>query len=185
MRAIRNITFTDGLRYPWGRPGRLWNILWVLLPIIGWFALAGYGIRIVKSIIKGNHRELPEFGDFWSNCKSGFIFVLRLVPIYIVIYLLNFVPFVGWIIVLLADLFLIPYLFINMIMKEKVSASFEIHEAWDALMADLGGYIKALVCTILYYIIYGIACIVLVGIPCLSFGAPIYMAVWYANHNNK
>jgi hypothetical protein len=53
-------TFISGLRYPWAKPGRLWNVLWFLVPIIGWFALLGYVVRIVQALNKGHVKELPN-----------------------------------------------------------------------------------------------------------------------------
>ncbi len=41
------IDFESAFRYPFNRAVRLLNILWVFVPIIGWFALFGYGIKEV------------------------------------------------------------------------------------------------------------------------------------------
>ena len=39
-------SLVEGLKYPWQKGVRLWNILWLLLPIFGWFALmAGHRNR--------------------------------------------------------------------------------------------------------------------------------------------
>ena len=67
MYKMAIIDFKTAFYYPFNRPIGLLNILWVLLPIIGWFALFGYTIVIIKHFIKGDFKELPEFGFFtWS-----------------------------------------------------------------------------------------------------------------------
>jgi len=45
------LDFSSGLRYPWNKPGRLWNILWFWIPILGWSALVGYGATLARSSI--------------------------------------------------------------------------------------------------------------------------------------
>ena len=42
--AAINITFEKAFKFPFNRPEGLLNILWVLLPIIGWLALFGYNM---------------------------------------------------------------------------------------------------------------------------------------------
>jgi len=64
-------TIGEALKYPFAKFGRLFYWLWVLIPIIGWLAFSGYTIRIVQSIISGKYKEVPKFGNFWSNCGIG------------------------------------------------------------------------------------------------------------------
>lgn len=64
-------TIKSALKYPFAKFGRLFYWLWIFLPIIGWLALAGYNLRIIKDILKGNHKEVPKFGPFWDNCRLG------------------------------------------------------------------------------------------------------------------
>ena len=41
---MKNLTFGEAFKYPFNRWKGMLNILWVLLPIFGWFALGGYGV---------------------------------------------------------------------------------------------------------------------------------------------
>ncbi|HII71638.1 TPA: DUF4013 domain-containing protein [Candidatus Woesearchaeota archaeon] len=181
--SAKGLAIGDALRYPWGVPGRLWNILWILVPILGIFALAGYGIRIAQAIIRGNKSELPPFGGFWDNCRTGFMLIIRLVPVYIIVALLGMIPFVGQLLNILISLFIMPYLVLNTMMKQNISASFAFSDALNAVTKDIGGYIMVVLKTIVYYLVYGLACLILIGIPCLAFGGIIFYAEWFSSNS--
>jgi hypothetical protein len=174
------LDFSKGLIYPWNKPIRLLNILWFLIPVIGWLALVGYGANIIRSIVRGNTKELPIFGNFWENFKVGIMLFLRLIPLTIVVMALNIVPVIGQLASLLANLLLVPYLTMNVVMKRSLSASFEVQNAWSAVTKDFGGYVLTVLKSIAYLLIYGIASLVLVGIPCLAFGGYIFYADWFS-----
>ncbi len=177
--------FGKGLKFPWGKPGRLWNILWVLIPILGAFALMGYIVKIVKSIIRGNTKELPEFGKFWVNFKAGIMLFLRLLPLIIILIFISIIPLIGQIAAILAQLLLLPYLVLNVMMKESLASSFEIQNAWSAVTKDFGAYVLVVLKTIGFSVIYGIASIILIGIPCLAFGNQVYLADWFSKRWKK
>ncbi|MFC1723664.1 hypothetical protein ACFL0V_05985 [Nanoarchaeota archaeon] len=182
---MKYISLSDGLRFPWGRPGRLWNILWLFVPIFGWLALIGYGVTIIKSIVKGDTKKLPAMEGFWEHNKIGFMYIIRLIPIYVIIYLLGRIPFIGVVVSLCANLFFLPYLAMNVAMKEKLSASFEFMNVWNALTKDFVGYIVALLKGIVYALVYVLASIILIGIPCLMLGSQVFMANWFSKHWKK
>ena len=50
------LSFGDAFKYPFNKWTRMFNILWFLLPIFGWLALGGYGIRIMQEFVKGNYK---------------------------------------------------------------------------------------------------------------------------------
>ena len=55
------LDFKTAFMYPFHRAVWLLNILWVFLPIFGWFALMGYGVRLMQDFTKGSFEALPEF----------------------------------------------------------------------------------------------------------------------------
>ncbi len=58
---MNELDFNTAFKFPFNRAKGLWNIFWFLLPIFGWFALAGYTIRIVQGFLKGSFKQLPFF----------------------------------------------------------------------------------------------------------------------------
>lgn len=181
----------SGLKYPWGAPRRLWNILWALIPIIGWFALGGYGKRIVNSIVKKNTKALPEFGAFWDNFVIGFMLFLKMLPIMIIIMTYNFlltylkgiavIYWPLWLIYIAFSIFIMPWIGINLMQKYTVASTFEFGKAANIVFGNFAEYIIVLVKTIGYVLIYAILSIVLIGIPCLAFGQRLFIADFYAS----
>lgn len=45
----------------------------VLIPIIGWFIVFGYAVRIVRNVINGVADPLPEWDDFGGDLVRGFM----------------------------------------------------------------------------------------------------------------
>ena len=186
-RSRSALSFGDGMRYPWGKPKLLWNALWVIIPILGWFALMGYFRDIVRSIASGNRSSLPEFGKLGENFVNGFIVFVKLLPLYLVYNLLSFVlafiPVIGALAVLFVAIFIMPYLVLHFLVTDKFEDTFAVKKAWDAVLGDFVEYLLAYVRTIGYGFVYLLLSFVLVGIPCLMFGNTIYLVDWYAKHS--
>lgn len=174
--------FPDGLKYPWNRMGRLWNILWALIPIVGWLALIGYIRKIVRSIVGGDMEGLPEFGSFGDNLKVGFWVFVKLIPLYIVVAVIGMIPFVGWLANLFLQIFFVPYLVIHFLVTDEFKATFDYKAVMDYVFQNVGDYLIAFVKTLGYAIVYGVLSIVLIGIPCLYFGGYYFMAEYYAKN---
>lgn len=175
--------FTTGLKYPWGNAGRLWNILWALIPIIGWFALIGYCQSIVRAIIAGNKTNLPEFIGLGDNLKRGFILFVKAIPLMAAYCLVFYLPGVGIIAGWIAEIFFIPYLMINLFVTDKFEESFNLKKTWDAVFNNLGEYLIAYLKTLGFVVIYFFLSLILIGIPCLAFGQLFFLAEFYANHS--
>jgi ABC-type bacteriocin/lantibiotic exporter with double-glycine peptidase domain len=62
---------------------------------------------------------------------------------------------------------------------ERFSALFEFNRAVKAVTNNFRQYVIALVMTLFYTAVYLVASIVLVGIPCLAFGANYFMVEFY------
>jgi len=76
------------------------------IPIIGWFAIAGYYLRITRFWIHEDYYRLPDFSDFWELVERGFfMFVLGLIlalPLFILLVIIC----IGWILMPFYSLFL-------------------------------------------------------------------------------
>jgi len=176
------LAFGDGMRYPWGEAKRLWNILWILLPVFGWLALAGYSKTIINNIVKGNMKRLPAFGKFWDNVVTGFWVIVKLLPLSLLMIGASLIPVVGDLVVSLFSIFLFPWLLVNFMQKFTVASAFEIEKATRIMVNNFADYVTAYLKTIGYSIIYSFLIIVLIGLPCVMFGKQVFMAEFYARH---
>ena len=177
------LAFEQGIKFPWQKPAKLWYGLWLLVPIIGWFALGGYWIKIIKALVAGKNKELPEFGKFWDNFVDGVVLFVKILPLVIVVSLLEHIPLIGEILQFAVSILFVPYLLINTVITGKFEESFNIKKAWNiVIVKKFADYLIVLVKTIGYVIVYGILSIVLVGIPCLMFGEYYYFCDFYAKN---
>ncbi|MBU4502008.1 MAG: DUF4013 domain-containing protein [Nanoarchaeota archaeon] len=176
-------TFKAGLKYPWGNPKRLWNVLWVLIPIIGWLALLGYCQSIVRAIVAGNKTGLPEFVGFGDNLKRGFILFVKILPLMIAYNLVYSIPGIGFLTGFIAEVFFIPYLVINLFVTDKFEESFNLKKTWNAVFNNLGDYFTAYLKTIGFVILYGLLSIILIGFPGFLFGQLFFLVEFYRNHS--
>ncbi|MDP3918503.1 MAG: DUF4013 domain-containing protein [Nanoarchaeota archaeon] len=181
-KKVGSLSIEAGLKYPWGKAKRLWNILWVLIPVFGWFALIGYVRNIVLSIVKGNTKELPEFGKFWDNFFMGLKLFIFLIPLMVVIMLLNIVPFVGAFLAFFAQVLVLPYIIIHLFVTDKFESTFDYNRWWRVVGGNFTEYLVAFLKTLVYAIVYGLLSFVLIGIPCYAFGMNIYIAEFYAKY---
>jgi len=181
---MEKVDFGSGFKYPFKRPVGLLNILWFLLPIIGWFALFGYGIRIVKHFIRGDFKELPRF-RFGKSLGLGFLMFLKSIPfgiaIIFVYIIVGLIPFVGFLGSLFISLFVVPILTINFFKKETVESYFELSKV-KAVFDNLGEYIIVILKSIALKVIFFIMIIILVGIPAGAFTKNIFMADFYRRY---
>lgn len=181
--ASKISSFSNGLKYPWGNAKRLWNILWILIPIIGWLALFGYMQSIVRAIVAGNKSYLPEFISFGDNLKRGLMLFLKIIPLMLAYVLVASIPYIGQLAGLVAEVFFLPYLVINLFVTDKFEESFNIKKTCNAVCNNLGDYLIAYLKTLGFGIIYLFLSIVLIGIPCLTFGKLFFLTEFYANHS--
>lgn len=45
--------------------------LLLFIPVIGWLALMGYGLRVVRRVTSGNTSQMPEWKDFGRDFNTG------------------------------------------------------------------------------------------------------------------
>ncbi len=81
MIIIETISFSEAFKYPFKTPKRLLYALLIFVPIIGWLALFGYGVRLVNEFIEGRY-EGPIKLDFMEDLKFGFMVFLKSLPLF-------------------------------------------------------------------------------------------------------
>ncbi len=174
------LNFKKAFKYPFNRPKGMLNILWLLLPIIGWFALGGYSVRIIKGFTKGKVKQLPimKFGD---DFKLGLYMFVKALP-FVILYtiLMGVLESIGLDGTLgtLIEIFAIPMLTINFIVKQTVSSYFEFG-ILKYVFTNLGDYIITILKAILLALVYLVMVLVLVGFPALAFTEYIFLADFY------
>lgn len=181
---MEELNFKAAFKYPFNKASRMFNVLWVLLPIIGWFALGGYGIVIVKNFIKGNFKELPEF-EFGSNLSLGFFMFIKAIPLIIATMVINYAvglfPFIGSLGSLFLYFFIIPMLVINFFNKETIMSCFEfkvIRPVFENFVEYVIVMLKSLALGLIFLLMY----IILVGIPANAFTKNIFLADFYGRY---
>ena len=179
---MNKLDFKTAFNYPFNRAKGMWNILWLFLPIIGWFALGGYVVRIVQEFSKGKFKQLPNF-EFKGDFKLGFFMFIKSIPfilVYsIIISIFNLItPWAGGLANFFIGLFVLPILTINFMNKETVGSYFEFNII-KSVFNNLEDYVVALLKSILLGLVFLIMIIVLVGLPAGSFTKSIFFADFY------
>ncbi|MBT4935698.1 DUF4013 domain-containing protein [Candidatus Woesearchaeota archaeon] len=182
MKKTAILDFTTAFKYPFNRSIGLLNILWIFLPIIGWFALGGYTIRIVQEFCKGKFSELPSF-KFSQDLHLGVLMFLKSIPFILVYGILIFIltvlsPWIAGIVRFFLSLFVVPILTINFFTKQTIISFFEI-EIIKSVFDNFVEYIIVVLKTILLTIVFFLMWIVLVGIPAGTFTQYIFLADFY------
>lgn len=175
------LDFKTAFKYPFNRAKGMLNFLWIFLPIIGWFALVGYGIRIIQEFSKGKFKQLPAL-KFESDLKLGFFMFLKSLPFVlsyiVVLIILHAIDSRLGLIRIFIEIFAIPILAINFMNKQTISSFFEFG-ILKSVFNNLGDYVVVILKSILLALIFFIMWIVLVGIPAGSFTKNIFLADFY------
>jgi len=185
---MENLSFGAAFKYPFNRFKGMFNILWVLLPIFGWFALGGYGVRLVNEWVEGKFEQLPEF-SFGSDMKLGFILFLKAIPLMILYavavgILVTLHENIGKILNIVFAILVLPMVGIHFMVKQTVKSSFEFTVS-KAVFNNLIDYIVMLLKSIGLAIVFFFLYFVLVGIPGNAFTKNIFLADFYRRHKPK
>lgn len=175
------LDFKTAFAYPFNRATGMLNIFWILLPIIGWFALGGYSVRIIKEFSNGKFQELPEM-EFSEDFSLGFFMFLKALPFAIAyglfMSILDDKGFLVFLVKFLIALFVLPILSINFVNKQTVSSFFEF-KILKGVFNNLTDYVIALLKCLGLGIVFCVLSIVLVGIPAGAFTKSIFLADFY------
>lgn len=176
------LKFETAFKYPFNRAVGMWNILWVFVPIVGWFALGGYSIRLVKEFARGEFKELPVL-NFGSDLELGFMMFIKSLP-FVIVYMITIsileklgTPLAG-VANFFMGLFVVPMLGINFFIKETVESFFDF-SVLSPVFNNLEDYLMVLLRSIGLSIIFFFMMIVLVGIPASAFTKNIFLADFY------
>ena len=180
--ASNPVDFKTAFMFPFNKASRMWNILWVLLPIFGWFALAGYQVRIMNGFIDGKFKQLPKM-TFKKDLKLGFWMVLKALPFVLAFMFLIMLiamadeTLAGTVEVFLV-LFVVPVLGINFIKKQTVDSFFEVGLV-KHVFNNFVDYVIALLKSLGLAAVFFIMMIILVGIPASTFTKNLFIADFY------
>ncbi len=180
-KQMENLDFGQAFKYPFNKWKRLFYILWGLIPIIGWFAIMGYQIRLVKEWTQGKFEHLPEF-DLGGDLKLGFVMFIKFLPMLVAImvasWLFGKAGNIGTLLFVVLAALTLPMLIVNFYREETVGSLFDF-EKIAPVFNNLGDYIVTLIKEIALAIIFGILSIILVGIPGRAFTMNIFLADFY------
>lgn len=183
-KSRKALDFETAFGYPFKKPIRLWYILWGLIPILGWFAIGGFTIRIVNNFIKGDFKEIPRM-EFSDDLSLGAVMFIKALPAWIAItaasMILSLIPIIGFLSSLFISLFLVPILSINFIKHQTVESYFDF-QILKKVFDNISEYSIALLKQIALGIIYIVLTIVLVGIPAGQFSRSIFIADFYGKY---
>ncbi len=185
---MKKLELEKAFIYPFARKMGLLNALWILLPIIGWWALFGYKIKILREVMSGKVKQLPEF-NFFEELQEGFFMFFKFVP-----FMVACVLFFGLLhqisapIAVLAQIILgmllLPILYLNFVKKGTVASAFEIkliNNVWD----NLGDYLWTLLKCFFLGMINLFLFLFLIGIPASLFTKNIFLADFYKRNVKK
>jgi hypothetical protein len=179
---IETISFSEAFKYPFKTPKRLLYALLLIVPIVGWFALFGYSVRLINEFIEGRYEGLIKL-DFMEDLKLGFMVFLKALPFYIVyVIILSAATYVnetlGSLISLLLGIFVIPMLAVNFMRKQTIESFFEF-AILNLVRDNLGEYIITALKQYALNFVFLILSFVLVGIPAIMFTSTIFFANMY------
>ncbi|NOQ55233.1 MAG: DUF4013 domain-containing protein, partial [Nanohaloarchaea archaeon] len=182
------LEFEKAIRYPFNRMKGMLNVLWLFIPIFGWFALFGYTVRIVNEFIDDKFEELPTI-QFIDDMKLGFIMFLKMIPFILVYMALTsgigmISEALSIIVMLIAVFFAIPLLNMNFMRKQTVESYFEFG-ILKAVTENIKDYIIMILKGIALTIIFLFMAIFLVGIPAQMFTKHIFIADFYRRYVKK
>lgn len=179
--AGKSVEFSTAFKYPFNRFVGLFNILWVLFIIVGWFALFGYVVRITREFAEGKFVQLPIF-RFKENLKLGFFMFFKFLPLLLTIIgvniILMMVPILGILGALAFDIFVAPMLVINFFIKGTVESSFDLKKV-HAVFNNIEDYLIVVLKSIGLGLIFLVMILILVGLPASMFGRTIFLADFY------
>ncbi len=175
---METLTIKAAFKYPFNRAKGMWNILWILIPIIGWFALGGYIVRIIKGFLKGNFKKLPIF-SFRSDLELGCTMFLKSLPFLIAYTIAALIlSAISPVLRYIMEILIIPILTINFINKQTIESYFEF-KIIKHVFNNFGDYIVMILKGILLALIFLVMCVILVGFPAGAFTESIFIADFY------
>ncbi len=189
---MATLDFADAFRYPFRRWQGLFNILWMLVPIYGWFLLIGYRVRIVGEFLQGKYVKLPRIAH-GDDFVLGWKMFWKAIPGILVIVAAAFLfgAFEGrrgggpllFVFVILA-LLIVPILAMNFMRKRTVASCFEF-DLVRVVIKNFLDYFVAFLKDLALALIFFVMMFILVGIPASVFTKNMFLAEFYRGHVKK
>jgi len=153
-------TIGEAIKYPWSGGGRYFYFFVWLIPIVGFIAYAGYLLRVIQSLLKGEEK-VPSWGSWGENLLNGLKvilvgFVWGMV-MQIGTMILGVIPVIG---VLLTVVFavlaglVIVVLMMQMAKDYDLGAGFKVDTAVRFVLSNVGGLLVALLKGFVVSIVY-------------------------------
>ncbi len=170
---MNNLNFKKTLEHTHNNENK-WDILLVFLPVVGWFSLFGYFIRVIQRFVVDKSDQRPNF-KFQDDFSLGVFMFLKAIPfaiIYLIIFILidsiRYLHNSGQTLLMgifhFVNIFLTPILLVNFADKKTVDSLAET-STLKIIFVDFRGYITTLLRTLTIIIVFlGIYSIV-IGIP--------------------
>jgi hypothetical protein len=189
---MKNPTIGDALKYPFARFKRLFYILWLLIPILGWLAFSGYVLRIIQDILKGKQRQVPQFGKFWPNFKLGFLALVVSLVIAAVMMLVGLLQLVlgpwgtviYYIVVIYVSL-VSPIMIVQLAETENLSKALNVVRAHKIVFGNFWPYIIMILKQIVVAIVFLLASIPIITLiftlPASSYAKQYLYARFYTS----
>jgi len=189
-------TIKSALKYPFAKFGRLFYWLWIFLPVIGWLALAGYGLRVIQAILKGNVKEVPKFGPFWGNCRFGLYAVVVGLAIGCATSVFAFLQMpmgiAGSVIYYAVTIYIgliSPIMIIQLAETESISKAFDVVRAHKIVFKNFRKYIIVLLQQFVVSLVLLLASIPIITLvftlPAMNYSKQYLYARFYADLKNK
>jgi hypothetical protein len=189
---MATLDFADAFRYPFRCWQGLLNILWILVPIYGWFLLIGYRVRIVGEFLQGKYTKLPRIAH-GDDFVLGWKMFWKAVPAVLVLMAAAFLfgAFEGrrgggplvFLFVILA-LLVVPILAMNFMRKRTVASCFEF-DLVRVVVKNFLDYVIAMLKDLALGLIFMVMILILVGIPASVFTKGMFTAEFYRGHVKK
>ncbi len=193
---MKTPTIGDALKYPFARFKRLFYWLWLFIPILGWLAFSGYVLRIIQDVIKGKHRQVPKFGQFWPNCKLGLLaWIISLVLVVIMMAVGSLQLFMGlwgmviyYVVVIYISL-ISPIMIVQLAETEDLAKGFNFVRAHKIVFKNFWPYIIMLLKQLVVTIVLLLASIPIITliftVPAMSYSKQYLFARFYINVKKK
>ena len=182
----------DAISFAFQRFGRLFYWLWMLLPIVGWFAFYGYTVTLIRELASGKAKEAPLFGSFGENFKTGFFYFVFSVIFTALLMLFTLIPGIGVLLYILGVL-IFPILLIQFSLArnyaDMLGNGFDVPRAVRLIAGNLGAYIILLLKMILIGIIAVLASLPLITIlityPAYMYATQFLLVDFFRKYSRK
>ena len=189
---MKNPTIGDALKYPFAKFKRLFYWLWLFIPIFGWLAFSGYVLRIIQEVIKGKHRQVPKFGQFWPNCKLGLLAWIISIVIAVVMLFVGLLQLVlglwGTVIYYISVIYISlisPIMIVQLAETEDLAKGFNFIRAHKVVFGNFWPYIIMLLKQLVVTIVLLLASIPIITLvftfPAMSYSKQYLYSRFYAN----